>query len=206
MSDKHTSDYQRDRDLYEFMLYKFRSGDRDFIMEVFNGDDFLGPSIKKAWRSRDDDSISYNELLNELYLYLAHNNWRRLEGFRGGCELVIWLRTIAANFFKTYFRNNSRQPDTIALDDSHLGVADETDLALPPLETMRSIIAGIISRWHSDNYRRVIDCRILKGLSASDTAIAMNVDRTKSDNYYSIARRRLIKEISTLNYDYYESY
>ena len=56
----------RDRELYDFMLYKFRSGDQRFIMDIFENDAFLGRSIKKAYRSRVDESVSYEELLSEL--------------------------------------------------------------------------------------------------------------------------------------------
>ena len=52
----------RDRDLYDFMLYKFRSGDQRFIMDIFENDAFLGQSIKKAYRSRCDESLSYDEI------------------------------------------------------------------------------------------------------------------------------------------------
>lgn len=195
----------RDRELYDFMLYKFRSGDQRFIMDIFENDAFLGLSIKKAYRSRTDESVSYEELLSELYLYLAEDNWQRLEGFRGACDLVIWLRTIAANFFKTYFRHSGRQVETVTLDDNAATIADDSDPIYPPVEKMRDIIAAVISRWKSANYRDVIDCRILRGLSAAETAEAMNVDRSKSDNYFSIARTKLIKEISTINPDRYET-
>lgn len=195
----------RDRDLYDFMLYKFRSGDQRFIMDIFENDAFLGQSIKKAYRSRRDESLSYDELLSELYLYLAEDNWRRLEGFRGACDLVIWLRTIAANFFKTYFRNNNRRVEVVSLDDSNITDVDDSDTVHPPVDRMRDIITAIISRWKSANYRDVIDCRILRGLSAAETAEAMHVDRSKSDNYFSIARNKLIKEISTINPDRYET-
>ncbi len=204
MNDK-TPNKRHDRDLYDFMLYKFRSGDQRFIMDIFENDAFLGRSIKKAYRSRSDESVSYEELLSELYLYLAEDNWRRLEGFRGACDLVIWLRTIASNFFKTYFRNNNRQIEIITLDDNAIIDADDNGSIYPPVETMRDIISAIISQWKSSNYRQVIDCRILRGLSAAETAEAMNVDRSKSDNYFSIARTKLIKEISTINPDRYET-
>ena len=118
---------------------------------------------------------------------------------------MIWLRTIAANFFKTYFRHSGRQVETVTLDDNAATIADDSDPIYPPVEKMRDIIAAVISRWKSANYRDVIDCRILRGLSAAETAEAMNVDRSKSDNYFSIARTKLIKEISTINPDRYET-
>ena len=95
-----------EEDFYQFMLHKFRQNDVDFIMDIFEGTDFLGPSILKAYKKDYRGELTFRELMDELYIYLKKEDWKVLEGFRGECSLVVWMRTIASNFFKQFYKRN----------------------------------------------------------------------------------------------------
>jgi len=93
-----------EEDFYQFMLYKFRQDDMDFIMDIFEGADFLGPSILKAYKKDYRGELTFRELMDELYLHLKENDWKALSDFRGECSLVIWLRSIASKYRFIFLR------------------------------------------------------------------------------------------------------
>jgi|GEM_PF-2582570 sigma-70, region 4 len=103
-----------ENDFYQFMLYKFRQDDVDFITDIFEGKDFLGPSILKAYKKDYRGELTFRELMDELYIYLKKEDWKVLSGFRGECSLVIWLRTIASNFFKQFYKRNHLYAPAVA--------------------------------------------------------------------------------------------
>ena len=51
-------------------------------------------------RSVFDGKQEINELINELYLYLQHDNWYKVRQFDYRSQLVTWISVVAIRFFQ----------------------------------------------------------------------------------------------------------
>ena len=112
----------KEQDLVEFVLYKCRSNDMDFIDDFLGGDDFLGPTIRKELNRFYKGYLKFEDLKNDLYIFLSKDNWRCIEQFKGRTGFVVWMRLISRNFFrglrKTY-GINVKINDSFQLDSPY---------------------------------------------------------------------------------------
>ena len=276
-------------DIYDFIMYKLRQNDTDFILDFFEGDYFLGPSIQKAYKQVFKGTFSFREIMDELYVYLAYDNWSRLDGFRGDCCLVLWIRTIAKNFFINYkWKDGERKKEVFMMDSPYATIEaqnrligqissvdykkilfykyvqrlndEETlvymkidkkkykrllsdalaaakkvamqdeyfkaifieeqtlsteflsidvcggymrELSVEPtwaytltVAEMKTLVRNIIGHWKSENYKKVIELRLLQGKSVWETALQMGVSEIKIYNYFNVAYAKLSEEVN----------
>lgn len=57
------------------------------------------PLFLSIMRHVFDEKVDYNEMVNELYLYLMEDNARRLCQFEGRSSIYQWIKVIAIRFF-----------------------------------------------------------------------------------------------------------
>ncbi len=159
-----------EEDFYQFMLYKFRQDDVDFIMDIFEGTDFLGPSILKAYKKDYRGELTFRELMDELYIYLKKEDWKVLADFRGDCSLVIWLRTIVSNFFKQFYKRN------------HLynrAAAGERFNIESPYSTEYDLV-NLIDRISVEKEKNLLFLKYIQRISDEETLIRMKLKDNKA--------------------------
>ena len=159
-----------EEDFYQFMLYKFRQDDMDFIMDIFEGADFLGPSILKAYKKDYRGELTFRELMDELYLHLKENDWKALSDFRGECSLVIWLRSIASNFFKRFYKQNHLNHPTSPKEQFNIE---------SPYATEYDVV-NLINRISEEKEKNLLFLKYVQRIPDEETLIKMKLKDNKS--------------------------
>ena len=137
-----------------------------------------------------------NELVNEFYLYIAADNWKKVRQFDFRSKLMTWIGVVAVRFFQkkrdVLIENNSSEAQIEQTKnlDSYSMLVDET-----------IDVRQAISRITNTRYRYVIEKLDLQDVSPEDLASEMGVS---VDNLYNIHRRALLqlKLIMTRKEDY----
>ncbi len=160
----------REEDFYQFMLYKFRQDDVDFIMDIFEGTDFLGPSILKAYKKDYQGELTFRELMDELYIYLKKEDWKVLAGFRGECSLVVWLRTIASNFFKQFYKRNHLNERAFPGERFNMDSPYSTEYDL----------VSLIERVSGEKEKKLLFLKYVQRFSDEETLIKMKLKDNKA--------------------------
>lgn len=137
-----------------------------------------------------------NELVNEFYLYIAADNWKKVRQFDFRSKLMTWIGVVAVRFFQkkrdVLIENNSTEAQieqTKNLDSYSMSVDETID------------VRQAISRIPNTRYRYVIEKLDLQDVSPENLASEMGVS---VDNLYNIHRRALLqlKLIMTRKEDY----
>ena len=61
---------------------------------------------------------------------------------------------------------------------------------------MKTLVRNIIGHWKSENYKKVIELRLLQGKSVWETALQMGVSEIKIYNYFNVAYAKLAEEVN----------
>ncbi len=149
-------------------------------------------------RSIFDGNQEINELVNELYLYLRHDDWYKVRQFDYRSKLITWISVVAIRFFQkkralmidvepieTLYNQNTLWHDYGVGQDKWLDVHNA------------------IEKMPNERYRHVIVELELKERDPEELAQEMNIT---IDNLYNIRRRaRLqLRTIMVRKEDYYD--
>lgn len=71
-------------------------------------------------------NVDYDELVNELFLYLSKDNWHKLETFAGinSCSLCSWVSRIT---WRYYFKQRERLLGKVVLDITDVQICNTSD-------------------------------------------------------------------------------
>lgn len=112
-----------DRQLVDLLL----ANDKDAIEYVFfyHCDGMFNHIVNSIFPNGDKE-----ELINEYYLYLREDDWKRLRQFEFRSGLNTWLTIVAIRFFnakKSLAQTNNKALDSLPMD-SAVNVADDFDV------------------------------------------------------------------------------
>ena len=129
-------------------------------------------------------TVDYDELVNELYIFLAKNGWKILDSFKGrnGASLATWLSHVTWRFFLYSHKRMGR-----------LDYYDDITLFSRPIETvtedeMRMDIQRTLSRMPNKRYVRVIQLLVMDGRETEEVAKIMD---TTVQNLYNLKHRAI---------------
>ena len=132
------------------------------------------------------NAVDYDELVNELYLYLSANNWHKLDTFAGlnGCTLRSWVVRIAWRFFMNQ-RERLLGITNVSVDDVQIeNVVDGLDMEIAmDVETT-------LSKMKNERYVKVLRWMFVDGLDAEEVANLLN---TSIPNVYNIKHRAIVQ-------------
>lgn len=125
--------------------------------------------------------VEYDEMVSELYLFLARDDWRRLRTFdaRNGCTLKTWLSTVAWRFFLGHRRWFSTLPGDSPEDCpccSSNEVMDRVDVRMT-LDAMPN-----------HRYAEAVNLLVLRGYEPKEVA---ELWHTNVSNVYNIRHRAI---------------
>ncbi len=137
-----------------------------------------------------------NELVNEFYLYIAADNWRKVRQFDFRSKLMTWIGVVAVRFFQkkrdVLIESNSceAQIEQTRNSDSYSMTIDET-----------IDVGQAIKQIPNQRYRMVIQRLDIEDVAPEELATEMCIT---VDNLYNIHRRALLqlKLIMTRKEDY----
>jgi DNA-directed RNA polymerase specialized sigma24 family protein len=58
-----------------------------------------------------------DDMVDEFYLYLQENGWRRLQTFNGSVSLSTWISVVSYRFFKNYKHTKIESNGVVTIDD-----------------------------------------------------------------------------------------
>ena len=135
--------------------------------------------------------VDYNELVNELYIYLLENDGHRLKTFQGRSSIYQWLKCVATRFFL-----EKRDGGTVIGDTSSEPLYPIDEPFFEPLEkeTIKQDIRRLLELMHNPRNRTVLERIMIDDVDYEVLAIEMN---TSAANLYNIKRRALV-ELTTI--------
>lgn len=132
-----------------------------------------------------DGNIDKRELVSELYLFMANNDWAVIRKFQFRSSLMTYISVVAVRFF---------QKKRIALIDSM--PTEELNDKIKQIYNsgftieQRMDIYSALQKMPNVRYRQVIEVLDLKDVQPEKLAKEMNVT---VDNLYNIHRRALVQ-------------
>ena len=124
-----------------------------------------------------------NELMNELFLYLAKDDWHKLREFDFRSSLLTWISVVAVRFF-------TKKRDLLIENESTEALIKEDMFEFDNLSRviMKMDLENAISQINNSRYREVIILLDINDQSYEDVANYLNVTPA---NLYNIHRRAL---------------
>lgn len=132
-----------------------------------------------------DGNIDKRELVSELYLFMAHNDWHVFRQFEFRSSLMTYVSVVAIRFFQKKRIALIDSMPTEELNDKlkhgyNMGVTIEQHMD----------IHSALQKMPNARYRQVIEILDLKDVQPDKLAKEMNVT---VDNLYNIHRRALVQ-------------
>lgn len=139
-----------------------------------------------------DGNVDYDELVNELFLYLSKDNWRKLETFAGinGCSLCSWVTRITWRYF---FKQRER-----LFGKAVLGIPDiQVDKTSENLDIEIAMdVNTTFERMPNKRYVQVLQWMLVEGYDADEVATKLN---TTVANVYNIKHRAIVQFVEEYN-------
>ena len=132
-----------------------------------------------------DYPVDYDEIVDELYLYLMEKDGRRLRTFQGRSTIYQWLKCVATRFFLEKRDSGEviedASSDTLyTLENSQAGSVDE--------ESIKKDVQKMLGLMRNPRYRLVIQRLFLEGYNYEELAVELN---TSVANLYNIKKRAM---------------
>ena len=135
--------------------------------------------------------INKDELINELYIYLAENNWAKVRNFNFQSKFTTWLSVVAIRFF------SKKRNELIENTSSEALIIEKTESMQDKIQ-QKIDIEYFLSKITLERYRFVIQELILKERVPQELADEMEIT---IDNLYNIKRRALQQLVSIIKRD-----
>ena len=139
-----------------------------------------------------DGHVDYDELVNELFIYLSTDNWHKLDTFAGinRCSLCSWVTRITWRYF---FKQRERLHGKVVLDISEVEISDcvenlNTEIAMDVNTTFE--------RMPNKRYVQVLQWMLVEGYDADEVATKLN---TTAANVYNIKHRAIVQFVEVYN-------
>jgi DNA-directed RNA polymerase specialized sigma24 family protein len=107
-----------------YFIYK---DDAQLVAELLAGNegalhyvfyDHFKPLLKmNAYKAAGTKLVTYDDLVQELYLYLSSNNWEKLRKYNPERPFVNWFSVVSYRFFKDFSRSMIDSSDQIPISN-----------------------------------------------------------------------------------------
>ena len=129
--------------------------------------------------------VERKELINELYLYFAKDNWHKVRQFDFRSQLMTWTSVVATRFFI------KKRDELIENQSSDALMEQNVALLTHEIDTTKMIdVKEAMARMPNERYRKVIELLYFKDIRPELLAEEMNIT---VDNLYNIHRRALVQ-------------
>jgi RNA polymerase sigma factor (sigma-70 family) len=128
--------------------------------------------------------VDYDEMVNELYIYLMAHDAQRLRSYSGNSSIYQWMKTVARRFFidlKLHGRvieDESKEPP--------YGKDEETTDSSK--QEARMDVAALLDQLSNERYRFVLRKVVLEGMDYDELA---KITGLMKSNLYNIKKRAL---------------
>lgn len=133
--------------------------------------------------------VDFDELVNELYLYLSRDNWTKFDSFDGmnGCRLRTWMIPVAWRYFMSIrerllkienFNDMTNVINDSVRDDLRIQIAIDVNC--------------VLSRMPNERYAEIIRLLLIEGYGAKDVADMLDM---RVENIYNLKHRAITQFI-----------
>lgn len=138
------------------------------------------------------NAAEYDELVNELYMYLSKNDWRNLDTFKGlnGCTLRSWMSNITWRFF------NKRREHLLISIDSNIDNLTDGDYVDSLDELIAKEVEDTLAEMSNEEYAQVLRWMFIEGYDATEVATMLD---KKVSNVYNIKHRAIVQFMNVYN-------
>lgn len=132
-----------------------------------------------------DNNVPKDDLPQELFLYLAQNNWYKVRQFDFRSKLMTWVSVVAVRFFQKKREALIEKTSTTTLNDKMW-----QDQSTAFYSDRRMDVRAALLKMPNKRYCMVIEYLDLKEVKPEQLAKQMEVT---VDNLYNIHRRALVQ-------------
>lgn len=150
-----------------------------------------------AQKAAGNKPVAYEDLVQELYLYMSKNEWEKLRRYTPQLPFVKWFSVVSYRFFKDFSCSmiDSSQNTPISELNDHTLVMVESNRN----DTMWMDIKDAIARLRPPRDKEVVEALVVNEEDPLEVAQRLNVT---VGNLYNIKRRALAKLIQKHLKDY----
>ena len=187
-----------------YFIYK---DDAQLVAELLAGNegalhyvfyDHFKPLLKmNAYKAAGTKLVTYDDLVQELYLYLSSNNWEKLRKYNPERPFVNWFSVVAYRFFKDFSRSMIDSSDQIPI--SNMNDHQTAFMSNGTIGTIMMDIKQAISKLKPPRDSQILEALLLRDEEPEIVAKRHNVT---VDNLYNIKRRAIAKLIKQHLIDY----
>ena len=187
-----------------YFIYK---DDAQLVAELLAGNegalhyvfyDHFKPLLKmNAYKAASTKLVTYDDLVQELYLYLSSNNWEKLRKYNPERPFVNWFSVVSYRFFKDFSRSMIDSSDQIPI--SNMNDHQTAFMSNGTIGTIMMDIKQAISKLKPPRDSQILEALLLRDEEPEIVAKRHNVT---VDNLYNIKRRAIAKLIKQHLIDY----
>ena len=160
--------------------------------------DHFNPLLKmNAYKAAGTKLVTYDDLVQELYLYLSSNNWEKLRKYNPERPFVNWFSVVSYRFFKDFSRSMIDSSDQIPI--SNMNDHQTAFMSNGTIGTIMMDIKHAISKLKPPRDSEILEALLLRDEEPETVAKRHNVT---VDNLYNIKRRAIAKLIKQHLIDY----
>ena len=158
--------------------------DNEAIKSIYNK--YVGPIYKYIFFHIGDKS-EVEDITSEVFIKVIKN----IKKIRDTSNSKAWIYRVAKNTISDYWRKHYRYK-IIFLDEMSLGIKDDIDNSEKVENKSKNIVKKILSSL-PENYRKVLELRILEGKSLKLTAEELNI----TANNVKVLQHRALKKAAS---------
>lgn len=184
--------YKNDTQLVEELL----AGNEGALHYVFY-DHFTALLKMNAYKAAGTKLVTYDDLVQELYLYLSNNDWEKLRMYNPERPFVNWFSVVSYRFFKDFSRSMIDSANQIPI--SNMNDHQTAFMSNGTIGTIMMDIKQAISKLKPPRDSQILEALLLRDEEPETVAKRHNVT---VDNLYNIKRRAIAKLIKQHLIDY----
>ena len=184
--------YKNDAQLVAELL----AGNEGALHYVFY--DHFNPLLKmNAYKAAGTKQVEYDDLVQELYLYLSNNDWEKLRKYNPERPFINWFSVVSYRFFKDFSCSMIDLSNQIPI--SNMNDHQTAFMSNGTIGTIMMDIKQAISKLKPPRDSEILEALLLRDEEPETVAERHNVT---VDNLYNIKRRAIAKLIKQHLIDY----
>ena len=141
-----------------------------------------------AQKTAISKGLVYEDLVQDLFLYLSKNNWEKLRKYDPKYPFASWFTVISYRFFKDCARSLIDSSENLPMDD--MGDHPIPALNSPQTNLIMMDIKKALDKLTPPRDREILKALLLDEMEPADVAEKYDVT---VDNLYNIKRRAIAK-------------
>ena len=160
--------------------------------------DHFNPLLKmNAYKAAGTKQVEYDDLVQELYLYLSDNDWEKLRKYNPERPFINWFSVVSYRFFKDFSCSMIDLSNQIPI--SNMNDHQTAFMSNGTIGTIMMDIKHAISKLKPPRDSEILEALLLRDEEPETVAKRHNVT---VDNLYNIKRRAIAKLIKQHLLDY----